>query len=943
MDKDLRDRLDKVLRRQVELQEDLHQLGQECLRISGEINRLPQHATPPPLPPPLPPQHAAVARPAPGTATPGQVPQVEPTKAPNPPVAAQAAAATLPVVPEDKISAENPAPRKPAERTGEWEINFGRVWLVRIGVLLLLTGLIFLSTYAYKNWLFNTGPAVRVAFFMVISLALTGLGMWLDSWKERFRQYGRVVASGGLAAGYYTIYASHFVPALKLTDNALLAGVLLTLWAGLILAYAVWKKSRVVAVMAIGLAFYGTIVNPSGWLSLFSALLLSSAGIWLMTRFRWVAVGIGTVIAAYVTHAFWLGFYPQATSEAVRFTYLASYWLLFTGALTVPKARMMPEQVQRVFCAINNGAAWCLAAFTVPFMTPHEEIGWISIVIGTLFMLLAAIARTGKIGDRSLTVVFGYQGVLIASLGILLEATGYTRFLMLAVEAYILLAGARHFGGTLARALSAVAFFGALIMALPAMNGGALAPWPSYAALALVSAAYTALVRHDGTGMKTSGGSNKAGVLVPPIFLAMITWLIALFGVFNPWQYPSAINGLWLTVNAVMLSYFFVKHPRWQAWVSDLAAASIFAALAAAWWYLGGYPELAVYQSVLPLLGAAAFWYMSPQLVQVWDNLTEHDQKSGNPALEWIFSVLFWVMMATTLSQHMESDASWMLAGGLLAISGNAVAQLTRRISILIPALLFHLGALLALVVYGNSEPGLGWAPAVLLLTHLALVDTRWSNLAKIHLRPILAPALVAAVSIHAFQEFDRPDLILTALGLAMIIWAYRRRDTAFAIAGGALSLLIACAGTLVIHGGQDWLRYLPIAAALVTHALLWLQSHGDNRWKPTRVLLLTTGLIALFFSASIHVQQSFDGSGLAICWALLATLLFCAGLAIRCRPYRLIGLYWLAAAVLHVVFIDVLKMETLGRILSFIVLGLILLALGFLYNRFQETIRKFL
>ncbi len=45
----------------------------------------------------------------------------------------------------------------------------------------------------------------------------------------------------------------------------------------------------------------------------------------------------------------------------------------------------------------------------------------------------------------------------------------------------------------------------------------------------------------------------------------------------------------------------------------------------------------------------------------------------------------------------------------------------------------------------------------------------------------------------------------------------------------------------------------------------------------------------------------------------------------------------------LHVVFIDVLKMETLGRILSFIVLGLILLALGFLYNRFQETIRKFL
>lgn len=215
-----------------------------------------------------------------------------------------------------------------------------------------------------------------------------------------------MVASGGLAAGYYTIYASHFVPSLKLTDSALLAGILLTLWAGLMLAYAVWKKSRIVAVMAIGLAFYGTIVNPSGWLSLFSALLLSSAGIWLMTRFRWIAIGLGTVIAAYVTHAFWLGFYPQSTSEAVRFTYLASYWLLFTAALTVPKARMLPGQVQRAFCAINNGAAWCLAVFTVPLMTPHALIGWISIGAGTLLMLLAAIARTGKIADRSLTVIF---------------------------------------------------------------------------------------------------------------------------------------------------------------------------------------------------------------------------------------------------------------------------------------------------------------------------------------------------------------------------------------------------------------------------------------------------------------------------------------------------------------------------------------------------------
>ncbi|MBT8036368.1 MAG: DUF2339 domain-containing protein [Verrucomicrobiae bacterium] len=939
MDKDLRARLDKVLHKQAEIQEDLHQLGQECQTIRDELNRLPQ----PTQPPPLPSQSAIVENPATNKATPRQVNHVLPAEPINAPVAAQTTAEALRVTPEKNTPPQRIPTKKTALNTGEWELNFGRIWLVRIGVLLLLTGLIFLSTYAYKNWLFNTGPAVKVTFFMAVSLTLTCVGMWLDHWKERFRQYGRVVASGGLAAGYYTIYASHFVPALKLTQSTLLAGILLTLWAGIILAYAVWKKSRVVAVLAIGLAFYGSIVNPSGCLSLFSALLLSSAGMWLMIKFRWTAIGLGTVVAAYAAHAFWLGFYPQSTSESVRFTYLACYWLLFIAALTVHKARVMPEQIQRAFCAINNGAAWSLAVFTIPRMIPHEEIGWISIGVGALFLVIATVARTGELWNRSLAAVFGYQGVLIASLGVLLEATGYTRFLVMAVEACILLAGARYFGGTLARAVSAVAFSCALITAFPEMNGGNLAPWPSYAALALVCAIYTALVRHDGTRTNISSDIQKTEPNMTPMLPASITWVVAAFGIFNQWQYSSGINGLWITATAVMMTHFVIKNPRWRRWICDLAEITTFAALAGAWWYLTGSPALGIHQSILPLIGTAAFWFMSPQLTQVWDQLTGNKTKPDSKALEWIFSVLFWVMLAATLNQHMKSDATWMIAGGVLALSGNAIAKLTRRNSIGKPALCFHLGALISLADHGNQESAIGWIPALLLFIHLVLVDTRWKTSRHNHLHQLFSLGLVIAVCIHAFQEFDRPDITLTLFGLVMMAWAYHRKNTGFAIAGGIPPLIIACVSTIIIHASQDWLRYFPIAATLPVHALLWRKTHDNQSWQLTRSLVLCAGLASLFFSSSMHVQQSFNGSGLAICWALLATLLFCAGLVIRCRPYRLIGLYWLAAAVLHVVFIDVMQMDTLGRILSFIVLGLILLTLGFLYNRFQEIIRKFL
>lgn len=948
MDQEIRVRLDQLIRRQAELRKNLEQLDKECSKIKNalpphpgpssakvekltETTELERHrlkqTTPSVTPPPLPPQ---TAQPSPG----------KPTH----------------LIAKDTPTTTTP-PEKKAHRTfntGEWEITFGRIWLVRIGVILLLTGLIFLSTYAYKNWLFNAGPAIKVTFFMTVSLTLTGIGLWLENRRKRFRQYGRVVASGGLAAGYYTIYAAHFVPALHVIHSPILAGTLITLWAAIILAYAVWKQSRVVAVMAIGLAFYGTVVNPSGWLSLFSALLLSSAGIWLMLRFKWIAIGMTTMISAYAAHAFWLGLHPgthhQEIPSLLRFTYLACYWLLFTIALTVPlvrSGRVMSTQLQRTFCTINNGAAWALTTFLIPQFTPHSEIGWISIGVGGLFLLLSLAARNGKIWHHSLALISGYQGALIASLGILIEATGYTRFLIMAVEACILMAGARYFGGALARVFSAAAFFCAIVTALPEMNHGTLAPWQSYAALALVCAAYTAIVHRDGSNGSDIGDDATGGLV--PMLPAAITWLVAGIGVFGQWQTNDGIIGLWVSATTVMAGHYLIRKTlqiRWKTATCHLALFSPLVALVGSYWYLDEIHHFNIYQAAIPFLGATIFWQMSPRLTNTWDEINHNTKKPSGRALEWIFSLLLWIIIGSTIDHHLEInniEPSWLFIGGLLAIGGTVASELTHRTSIGIPAISFHAVALVALLTHGNDESILGWAPTGLLLAHLAICDLQGKTLNPTRIRSMLALGLVAATSIHAFQEYGRPDLILTTLGLALFAWAWMRQDHVFAFAGGVIPLIIACIATTTIHEVQDWGRYIPIISIFILHALLWQKTREKPHWKTLRIILFIVGLSTLFFSSSVHVLDKFDGSGLAICWAMLATLLFCAGLILRCRPYRLIGLYWLAAAVLHVLFIDVMKLETLGRILSFIILGILLLALGFLYNRFQETIRKFL
>jgi uncharacterized membrane protein len=81
----------------------------------------------------------------------------------------------------------------------------------------------------------------------------------------------------------------------------------------------------------------------------------------------------------------------------------------------------------------------------------------------------------------------------------------------------------------------------------------------------------------------------------------------------------------------------------------------------------------------------------------------------------------------------------------------------------------------------------------------------------------------------------------------------------------------------------------------------------------------------------------------LTITWALLAPLVFAAGLGLRERVYRLGGFVILALAVGRIFVIDVWQFETIYRIVSFLVLGAVLLVLGFVYNRFAEPIRKWL
>ena len=84
-------------------------------------------------------------------------------------------------------------------------------------------------------------------------------------------------------------------------------------------------------------------------------------------------------------------------------------------------------------------------------------------------------------------------------------------------------------------------------------------------------------------------------------------------------------------------------------------------------------------------------------------------------------------------------------------------------------------------------------------------------------------------------------------------------------------------------------------------------------------------------------------GFYLAAAWAVYAAVLLGIGLAVRERIYRLAGFAILAATLIRVTIFDAWRLGVAYRMISFIVLGAVLMIVGFLYNRYQDKLKEWL
>jgi uncharacterized membrane protein len=463
--------LDELRRQCGQLQDEQRQLEAQFASLRRQLEAAPAELAPPIAPTPRegialpialhasPPVEQPTVRPPPlpSSITPAPPPTVPLRKSAaeaEPPVIIPAILPADPIPEPVSLPAGEPAfaqtaERPSTERPESFELRLGKYWLARVGIVAMLTGMVFLAGLAYKNYAGRIGPGGKVALLYVVSFGLLGVGGWLHRRQETLKNYARVLIAGGLAAVYFTTYAAHHVANLRVIASPALDGALLLVWAGLIVWLADRMKSEVLALFATGLGYYTSVMTSVGSFTLYSNLVLTLAAVFFLVRNRWAMLSSVSLGATYFAYAFWR-FYHQgewrwATPEEGLWQgafFLMSYWGVFTAAAFLSKHERFAGKHRATFATLNNGAFFGL--FLLTMIQVRTGSFWkLALGYGAALLALAWLAAWRLTEEKVTCRAYLTQGLLLVTLALVVYFGGMKLALVLAIESVALLVLAR--------------------------------------------------------------------------------------------------------------------------------------------------------------------------------------------------------------------------------------------------------------------------------------------------------------------------------------------------------------------------------------------------------------------------------------------------------------------------------------------------------------------
>ena len=840
---------------------------------------------------------------------------------------------------------------KPRESHSSLELRLGTYWLVRIGIVMVLTGLVFFGNLAYQNYISQLGPGGKVCLLYLASAVLLGAGWWWQrqAAKETLKNYAQVLFAGGLAAFYFTTYAAHYVEPLKIIQSALWDGVLLLACAVFMVWIADRKQSEVLALFAIGLAYYTSIITRVGYFTLYSNLVLTIGAVCFLVRNRWAALSFGSLVATYAAYGFWRFFdgssWHWASPEEGLWSgtyFLISYWVVFTSAVFLSRDQKFAGQNRATFLTLNNGAFFTM--FLLTMLQVNQGGFWkFALIYGGVLLFLAEVARRLLATEPLAANAYLAQGLLLVTVGFISKFAGLDLALILAAESVVLL----MMGQQRRSLVATVGAYVAAGLAVAAGVDGMRENEPAGVWLAIGLGGFM-LVNTFLVHRETQRESAQTVRPKPAYFtlLALLIWLVTTWDNTARQQFPLvlALAGMLLTLGYYVLQvreislfsqgYLVLAQLAWLwNWFDSPHAAP--------WWN----PALLIVISL-----AVSHWWQKQKTLAV--------PAQFGLACQVIYALAIVGVLYFWLNPKVEAR-DWLVVTSGLALGLTAYGVVTRAWYLAACGQLF-IAVSVAQFAGQIWEDKPGWAFALAPMFALGLLS--WSTVRWFQLRadadarirePLLEIALLyrwvgLVMSIAWICDYiparERIWLLaLVGVGIFVLAGFKRSRETLFFSAAYTVTALALFWLPLMETSRVYFPNLVAIAGLLAQRQIARRLPERYPIAAEIHTSVIIIGGLSVWLFVSRWVLEEASGFYLTASWSLLALGFFTCGILLRERMYRWLGLGVLACALCRVVFVDVWRLQPLHRILSFMALGIVLLVLGFIYNKYQEKIREWL
>ncbi|UCF38977.1 MAG: DUF2339 domain-containing protein [Acidobacteriota bacterium] len=840
------------------------------------------------------------------------------------------------------VPATKPQPPQSVSKGSDWESALGGKWLHKIGVSVLVVGLSFMLAYAFDAF----GAFGKIALAYLAALILFFLGSKLEKTRP-YRAYAWSLLAGAWATGYFTTYGLHFVGAMRLIDSQWLGLTVLGLYTGAMILYSLRFNSQVVTGLAAFIGYCTVTLSGLEAFSMISILLLSIFLVITGTRLHWHYLPMIGVFCTYCLHIWWeLGTgLPGSQLPWWILLLIISYWMIFLPPTFFPRDPGNKDLEIRVASTAANGLG-LVATLTVHFHGEH--LFYALLFAGAAYAVLSLIAsRLGqKCRPLFQTLVTLASGILFVSIP--LKLTGDTLTLVWIFEAEMLIL----LGFRLRDDYFKILGFGGLVIAT------ALATVLDQMPLTLI---VVALV-HYGNWFFDRPRSLRILETVPG---GIFSWMSA-------WGAVLIMKGLW-----VQFSYQTVPI-AWLGFAVLLFAAGLVLKAEDLCLQAAGVSLPLILLNVLNLLvvgsnvyvisalSTAAFlylvdWRVAPRMLKqesVWER--ELIRAFGYPATVLLTLAAWRLFPEVTLPAVLVG-----LAFGHLLVGTRLPAQSTRiqGVSLILLAAIWQCWNS-ALLTETSSDPTLRRLVAVLALAGVYFFSLRMADLRAQKRLTQLEGRLVegisysatlatAVVTLHEVPDLWIPVVWVVGAVLSLVVGVSQKN-----LHYGRKACLLFCAAVvrvvlfnLVLAAASParlWSLILFVMAGLAFYAVItWAMRNSRAIVDDSKasVDILAGPMVASSVSLVLLALtcQEVDRGLLTLIVALEGLALFSVGLLVRGRELRFASLGFLGFCLGKVLFIDLSGAETLDRIFSFIGLGLVLIAVSYLYIRFGGWIRKYL